>query len=205
MSNTYLVIDIDNVIACTDEVMRDVIKKYSVNHVDFCYEDIKHFDYAKCLDRQGKRLKEDEWHLIHDKFSREENILRIQPYSDIQTHLSSLSDAGYCIQLVTSRLNSARESTVTWLNKHEIPHHGLHFVKHRCKHLIFQNCAGVIEDDLDQAREFANLEISSYLLAHPWNNVHKTEFLTRAQNWEEIVDILVSRCKIDGECLNVAD
>jgi len=205
MSGTYLVIDIDNVIACTDEVMRDVIKKHSADHVDFCYEDIKHFDYSKCIDRKGRRLKKGEWHLIHEKFSREEYILRIQPYSDIQTYLSKLSNVGYYIHLVTSRLKIARESTVKWLNNYEIPHHGLHFVKHRCKHLIFQNCAGVIEDDLDQAREFANLGISTCLLAHPWNNVHKTEFITRAQNWEEIVEILVSRYELCDECLKMAN
>lgn len=205
MTDAYLVIDIDNVIAYTDEIMRDIIKKCSENHVDFCYEDIKDFDYAKCTDRQGRRLKEGEWHVIHEKFSREENILRIRPYSQIQTYLSKLSDTGYSIHLVTSRLNIARGSTVTWLKKYEIPHHGLHFVKHRCKHLIFQNCAGVIEDDLDQASEFANIGISTYLLAHPWNNVHKAELITRAPNWDEIVEILVSRYELYGGCLNMAN
>lgn len=205
MSYTYLVIDIDNVIACTDEVMRDVIKKHTANHVDFRYEDIKDFDYAKCTDQQGRRLKGGEWHVIHKEFSKEENILRIQPYSQIHTYLSKLSDIGYSIHLVTSRLNIARESTVKWLKSYEIPHHGLHFVKHRCKHFMFQNCAGVIEDDLGQANEFANLEISTYLLAHPWNNLNQTEFITRTHNWEEIVEILIQRYKLYGKCLNVTN
>jgi uncharacterized HAD superfamily protein len=198
MVQDYLVIDIDNVVAETDEVMRDVIKKHSKDRVDLQYEDVTAFDYDKCVDREGRCLQEGEWTSIHTEFSREVNITRIRPYPNVGKYLQTLSEAGHAIHLVTSRLAQARLSTVTWLEQHKIPHDGLHFVKHRCKHFLFQNCAGVIEDDLDQAVDFARLGIPAYLLAHPWNETGINRGLTRVKDWRELVEVLLSKKRTQG-------
>ena len=45
MSREGLCVDIDNVVAATDEVMRCVIREYTRGRVDLSYEDVVEFDY----------------------------------------------------------------------------------------------------------------------------------------------------------------
>ncbi|MCX5646049.1 MAG: hypothetical protein NTZ17_15425 [Phycisphaerae bacterium] len=194
MGGTYLVVDIDNVVARTDEVMRDVIKNRSKEGVNLRYEDVKHFNYWECVDTEGRRITKDEWtSTIHPVFSEQANILRIEPYCEIQGFLCELIDADYQIHLVTSRLEQARVPTILWLDRHKIPHNALHFVKHGTKHIVFRTCVAIIEDDLDQARKFAEQGIQSYLLAHPWNDCGVADNIMRVRDWHEIVDDLTCR------------
>jgi hypothetical protein len=62
-------VDIDNVIAQTDKVMRQVIRDYPGDHVQLDYADITEFDYYKCKDRNGYSISKEQWGEIHALFS----------------------------------------------------------------------------------------------------------------------------------------
>src|SRR5678815_3967931 len=129
MSKPRLCIDIDNVIARTDDVMRRVIRDFTSGRVQLRYEDVVEFKYQECPDSNGQRISDQEWTAIHDRFSEDENILAIQPVSDVQQHLQRLS-TNYALHLATSRLRKARRATIQWLNQYQFPNHDLHFVTH---------------------------------------------------------------------------
>ncbi len=75
----HFCIDIDNVIAQTDEVMRRVIEEFTGGRVALKYEDIVTFNYHECRDRKGERITKEEWGQVHDRFSEPQNILGIEP------------------------------------------------------------------------------------------------------------------------------
>ena len=79
-------IDLDNVIAKTDEVMREIIHQISAEDVDLKYEDVVCFEYWKCRDRRGRRISRAEWNNVHQEFTRN-HLMRIQPFKNINKHL----------------------------------------------------------------------------------------------------------------------
>jgi uncharacterized HAD superfamily protein len=188
-----LCIDIDNVLAQTDVLMREIIKDETKSRVCLAYNDITDFEYEKCTDSNGNKITEEEWHRVHDKFSEEANIMSLQPFPNIQVHLGNLIKSGYELHLVTSRKDNARISTIKWLEKYKFPNHRLHFVNPREKHLIFGKFYAVVEDDLQQARDFAQTGTPTYLIAHPWNVTDNTETIFRAKDWKEVSEQLQNK------------
>ena len=192
MRKKILCVDIDNVIAQTDEVMRSVIKSYTKGRVDLRYADIIDYDYCNCEDLHNNQISKEEWHQIHRIFSSEENILRIQPFPRIQGVLSKLSSV-FTLHIVTSRLSEARGPTLLWLKNHNFPDHHIHFVGHREKHNLFYQIDAVIEDDYEQALLFArDRNIPSYLIKHPWNTTGKPhKLITWIENWDLLYKSLI--------------
>lgn len=129
-----LCIDIDNVIARTDEVMRRVIYDFSSGRVNLDYAHIVEFDYHKCIDGNGCFITKDEWESIHNLFSEPRYLWMVQPIEGVQNHLRRLSET-FDIHLATSRLPKARRTTVEWLENHSFPPYDLHFLKHGEKHV----------------------------------------------------------------------
>lgn len=191
LDKNILCIDIDNVIALTDKVMRAIIFRYTNGRVDLSYEDIKDFDYCKVMDRKGNSITKNEWANIHDLFSRPRSLLRIKPYSGIQGHLSTLS-VRYDIHIVTSRLKIGWPATINWLERHNVPHDGVHFVEHLKKHIVLGKVGAVVEDDFQQAMRFAESGIKVFLMEHPWN-VGKSgkENMFWVSGWDHIVNKLM--------------
>jgi uncharacterized HAD superfamily protein len=107
--------------------------------------------------------------------------------------LGNLINSGYELHLVTSRKDQARIPTIRWLEKYGFPDHGLHFVKHREKHLVLGKFSAAIEDDLQQAIDFAKTGTPVYLIAHPWNVTANTDGVFRAKDWKEISEQLQSK------------
>lgn len=161
-------IDIDNVIARTDEVMRQVIHEFTDGRVKFKYNNIVEFDYCKCKDGNGETITKDEWKKIHEVFSEPRYLWKIQPWPDVQRHLKRLTKE-FAIHLATSRLPKARRITIEWLENHGFPSHDLHFLKHGHKHVSLGNFIAAVEDHYEQAVDFAKLGIPCFLLEHPWN------------------------------------
>lgn len=189
-----LCIDIDNVLAQTDVLMRKIIKDVTQSRVCLAYDDITDFEYEKCTDSNGNQITKEEWHIVHDIFSEETNIMSLQPFPNIQSHLEHLICSGYELHLVTSRMYKARIPTIKWLLKNNFPNsHGLHFLKHREKHIVLNNFTAVIEDDLQQAVLFANNGIKAYVIAHPWNDYknHKNK-VVRIPDWNGLIKELTS-------------
>ena len=182
-------IDIDNVVAKTDEVMRSVIRANSRRGVDLRYEDVVCFDYWLCRDSEGRRIDRDEWGLIHEEFTSN-HLTRISPFDGIQEHLRLLARK-FEIHLATSRLEHGHEATREWLETYSIPHDHLHFVRHGEKHLLDQELVAIIEDDREQAIACFASGIPAYLIAHPWNTVGQHSPIKRIAGWEEITKDLL--------------
>jgi uncharacterized HAD superfamily protein len=163
-----LCIDIDNVIARTDEVMRQVIREFTDGRVDLDYNDIIEFDYHKCIDRNGRNITKGEWKSIHDLFSEPRYLWTIQPEEGVHDHLVKLSGK-FDIHFTTSRLPRARRTTIEWLENYDFPAHDLHFLKHGEKHSSLGQFIAAVEDHYEQAIEFAKSGTPCYILEHPWN------------------------------------
>ena len=187
MVKRHLCIDIDNVIAQTDQVMRRVIYEVTDRRVDLLYEHVTSFEYHLCRDASGNRLDRAEWDIAHDRFSEECYIKDVQPFPGVQGCLSNLAKS-FELHLATSRLPKARKSTVVWLEEHGFPPHALHFLTRGAKHVCLHNLAAAVEDDRDQAIEFARHGIPCFLLAHPWNKLEcEVADVFRVSGWNEIV------------------
>lgn len=186
-----LCIDIDNVIARTDEVMRSVITQFTNGRVQLDYEDVKNYNYWECTDKNGNSLTKNEWQAVHEQFSQPEFLLAIEPVTGVVEHLCRLAQS-FELHFATSRLASARLSTVAWLDKYAFPKHDLHFLQHGEKHVSLGDFRATIEDDLAQAEAFAEQRTTvSYVLAHPWNALKsRRPNLHRLSGWPELVDDL---------------
>ena len=75
-----LCIDIDNVIARTDKVMRRVISEHTGGRIQLAYEDVKNFNYYECKDSTGNGINNEEWKHIHELFSEPRYLWLIQPF-----------------------------------------------------------------------------------------------------------------------------
>jgi uncharacterized HAD superfamily protein len=185
----HLCIDVDNVLAQTDSVIRRLIRERSSFRVDLRYEHIVTFNYYECSDSRGRGISMAEWTAIHLEFSRSQSITSIEPYPECISVLSSLASR-YVLHIVTSRLPCARKPTADWLDSHAFPAHTLHFVGHREKHLLPERFAAAIEDDPEQALCFARAGTPTIVLAHPWNSGCADQLVTRVASWAEIGRLL---------------
>jgi uncharacterized HAD superfamily protein len=181
-------VDIDNVIAQTDQVIRRIIKLHSNQAVDLCYEDIADFDYWRCLDKSNRRIDKEEWERIHLEFTQN-HLDEVQPFQNVAAHLATLADR-FEIHLATSRLAAGAEHTRDWLARHQIPFDHLHFVSHRKKQEIPVVFAAAIDDDRDQAQLFYDSGVRAFLLAHPWNAVETGSPLIRVSGWPDLIAML---------------
>jgi uncharacterized HAD superfamily protein len=185
-----LCVDIDNVIARTDEVMRKVICAHSKSRVDLGYEDIVCFEYWKCRDETGRRFDKSEWREIHEEFTHN-YLSKILPFDNVSHTLGIISEK-FDIHLATSRLDDGQEATRVWLRQHGIPYKKLHFVREGTKHLIDEQFVAAIEDDREQGYAFYKKGIYVFLLAHPWNTVGPHSPLKRVTDWEKLTHELLS-------------
>jgi uncharacterized HAD superfamily protein len=186
MSKSRLCIDIDNVVAQTDAVMRQVIKEFTGGHVDLDYKHIVKFEYEDCRDAHKCGITKEEWKAIHELFSEDKYLLAIEPVPDVQRVLRRLGDQ-YVLHLATSRLAKARRGTITWLEQHAFPPHDLHFLKHREKHSSLGKFAAAVEDHYEQAADFAKDGTHCYLIRHPWNeNRQSVEKVHWVSGWDEL-------------------
>jgi uncharacterized HAD superfamily protein len=187
----HLCIDIDNVLAETDIVMRRVIRAFTKGDVDLEYTDVREFDYDKCRDCDGHSITREQWHNVHDRFSKPSTLLSIQPVPGVQRHLARLSSK-FELHLATSRLRSARAATIKWLDVHGFPEHDLHFLKHGQKHAVLGRFAAAIEDHYEQAAALAACGTPAFLLEHPWNKGKpKAENVAWVKSWPQLIRILL--------------
>ncbi len=181
MGSATICVDIDNVVAKTDDVMRSVIRSTSRTGVDLAYEDVVRFDYWLCRDSLGRRMDRGEWSAIHKEFTRN-HLHRIAPMPDVQQHLQDLRGK-FAVHLVTSRLIEGKGATVDWLTQHQIPYDELVFVEHGAKHLLQTDFAVAVEDDWEQAFLLQNSGVQVILMAHPWNDRGPHSPLKRVCDW----------------------
>jgi uncharacterized HAD superfamily protein len=188
----HFCIDIDNVIARTDEVMRSIISDFSRGKVCLNYDDVTTFNYHECRDCRGNQISRDDWKLIHDRFSEPDVIISLEPLPGAIEGLRQLAEHG-TVHIATSRLRKARRATIDWLEKHGFPEHDLHFLRHGEKHAALKRFTAAVEDDYDQAVAFATLgETPCFLIRHPWNRDRKAvEGVAWVDGWSELTDQLI--------------
>ena len=187
-----LCVDIDNVIAQTDQVMRRTIFLYTHGRVKLDYGHVKEFDYDQCSDSNGNNISRKDWPGIHELFSERDVILSIPPMPDAIEQLRRL-EGHYQIHLATTRLPRARQSTIEWLERHAVPPFDLHFLRYGRKHSSLAQFAAAVEDHYDQAVSFAEIGTPCYLIRHPWNREKPPrEGIEWVDNWTELGDRLVS-------------
>lgn len=191
MSGTERIcVDIDNVVALTDEAIRALICEYTDGEVKLKYNDITTFNYYECSDK----LSKDDWDVVHSLFSERDRIVAIRPYPRVQTWLKRLSTR-YAIHFATSRQKKARAATIEWLDRNCFEfEYDLHFDRHSEKHVSLGEFRAAVEDDLEQAIAFAKTGVTySFLLSHPWNKVKKSHArLQRVADWEKLVKKLLA-------------
>lgn len=190
MDKPAICIDVDNVIALTDKVMREVIRSVSNSAVDLDYEDVVCFEYWKCRDKSGKKFDREEWHKIHQVFTLD-HLLRIAPVPGVGQYLAQLGEH-FAIHLATARLEEGRSATIEWLSGNNIPYDEVHFVQSGTKHLIQVPFVAGIEDEREQGYTFFSKGIEAFILAHPWNHLGQHSPLQRVQNWAELTPKILS-------------
>jgi uncharacterized HAD superfamily protein len=185
-------VDIDNVIAQTDKVMRNVIREVTQNRVQLEYQDIIKFDYCECLDKNGNSISKDEWKKVHKRFSDQNNLMRIEPMPGAVDGLSRLVENGL-VHLATSRIHEARKPTIEWLDAHKIPHHDLHFLTQGERHASLRPFTAAVDDNYEQALAFARQgQTRCFLLRHPWNeNERPTKNVEWATTWADLTERLL--------------
>lgn len=179
-----LCVDIDNVLAQTDQVMRRVISNYTQGRVNYEYDHITEFDYHKCVDAAGNSSTREDWRGIHSLFAESHHILAIEPMPNAVEQLNRLSER-FDIHIATTRLPQARRSMIEWLERHGFPPFDLHFLKHGEKHAWFMPFFAAVEDDYGQAVAFVESGSPAFLLEHPWNRTKP-----RRENLEWVADWL---------------
>jgi len=186
-------IDIDNVIAQTDRVMRRVIADYTGNRVQLVYEDVQEYNYYDCKDKAGNGISDIEWQKVHELFSEPRYLWLIEPTSGAVEGLHRLAEHG-TLHLATSRMRKARTVTVEWLDNHGFPPHELHFIKHGEKHACLHSFSAAVEDDYKQAKAFASsAKTPCFLLRHPWNRTKPVvKGLHWVDTWPELTDRLLA-------------
>ncbi len=187
-----LCVDIDNVIAQSDFIMREVIRQFTKGRVNYSYTDIIEFEYCHCRDANGCAITNEEWLEIHEIFSQPDHLLSILPMECVQEHLAHLSTR-FDIHIATTRLPQARQSTIRWLELHRIPAQNLHFLKSGKKHVALAKFAGAVEDHYEQAVAFAKSGTPCYLMRHPWNN-RKPEHsdVHWVDDWNHLAELLLA-------------
>ena len=178
-------VDIDNTIADTDPVLRQLIRRVSRDRVRLAYEDVVCYEYWRCRDAQGHRLTSREWHRVVDEFHKE-RLEEIPPFPGVAGHLAKLREV-FKVHLATSRDPASAASTRAWLERYRIPHDRLHFARHGEKHRLPQDFDFAVEDDREQAYAFVASGVPALVLGRPWNHVGPSSPVERLPDWPTIV------------------
>lgn len=188
----HFCIDIDNVVAATDEVMRKVIADYTSGRVQLAYQDVKEFNYYECRDTNGHGITSEEWKHVHQLFSEPPYLWMIRPVPDAVDGLRRLAERA-TLHIATSRQAKARRVTVEWLENYGFPAHDLHFLRHGEKHASLRVFAAAVEDDYKQAVAFATASTPCFLLKHPWNELKApVNGVQWVADWAELTEKLMA-------------
>lgn len=183
-------VDIDNVIADTDPLIRGIIR--SMCGVSLAREDIVQFAYsealvAKGLDRrEAKRVEDEALWVFHDKACAEAT-----PVDGAIDALNALSNAGLSIVVVTCRLRSCEGLTRVWLRQAGVPYDKLLFVGEKAERCL--EWAVLVEDAAHHALAVAERGVPICLLNHPWNrSLAPHPLILRADSWRQATGLILS-------------
>lgn len=176
-------VDLDNVLADTDPLIRRMI--WEMCGIRLERENVTHFDYRDC-----SRLTDTQNYLLWHRFHTIE-CLRVKPVAEAVEALYSLSDE-YKIHIVTNRPPETRGLTLEWLSKHDVLYDRLDFAKDKTVSGI--PFTAFIEDKRETAYAMAERGVKSFLLDCPWNQPMSADpsGVIRVGSWSEILGHLLS-------------
>ena len=173
------------------------------------YVEDRHYDGAKTLPTPVQWATWDAWGITQKDFYRylhegaRYNVLfRVGPALEGAVEaMQTLEKEGHYLRIVTSKMLreptarlAAQLSVLDWLDRQQIPYHGISFVGSSSEKALLR--ADVIVDDKPNAA-WAIPGKRNILFTQPWNDLVPTGRLTRANNWAEVLDII----RTDAEVL----
>ena len=121
-----------------------------------------------------------------------------EPIEGAVEYLWRLSDDGYFIRLVTTRLVHpfnhafAVSATVGWLDKYNVPYRGLCFLGSGERKSSFEG-ALLLDDNLDNVRDYENnAKGFAVIFSQPWNDDPDGEYedIRRVVSWEQFYKLV---------------
>ena len=177
---SILGVDLDNVIAYTDRLLRKKI--FDLFGIRLEQENVIHYEYWRCgISKEQFRIILERFHKIDCEF--------VEPIKKAIDALNVLHDK-FEIHIVTSRFPESLKMTEDWLRNNSVPYDKLEFHENknesRIKYRTF------IEDYRETAYGMAERGIISFLLDYPWNQPAPVDppNLFRVDSWNEILDYL---------------
>ena len=169
-------VDLDNVLAHTDPLIRRLIEEMFGIHLG--QRDIIHFDYWRC----GITMEQD--HAVFDRFHNSD-CATVAVIDGAVNALLSLHD-GFEIHIVTGRPPSTERSTLDWLEAHGIPYDELDFRKRKEESRF--NFDAFVDDHRETGYALAGRGVCSFLFDYPWNQPDPIDpaNLIRVMSWKEI-------------------
>jgi 5'(3')-deoxyribonucleotidase len=190
-----LCVDIDNVLAQTDAVMREIIRVATVSKENpsgiwYEYEDITHFEYDLCTNSAGLCVSKQVWNAVHQLFQDPNSgyVDLIRPMAGALEGLNTLAER-WDIWIVTSRHSGALKKASDWVERH-FPGFSRNVRssyqrKGKWEVSPFQ---AAVDDHLETAVGFANLAVRSFVYTHPWNRGATADGrLTIVADWPQLV------------------
>ena len=190
MASGTVAVDIDNVIADTDPLIRGIIR--AICGISLEREDIVQFAYSEALVAKGldqceaRRVEDEALWIFHDKACAE-----AMPVDGAVEALNALSGAGLSIVVATCRLPSCEGLTRMWLRQAGVPYDKLLFVGEKAEHCL--EWAVLVEDAAHHALAVAQRGVPICLLDHPWNrSLAPHPLILRADNWRQATTLILS-------------
>ena len=186
-----LFFDIDNVIANTDPVIRNIIREHTNGRIDLSQEDVVEFNYCSCPTKTGQLLSKSEWDEVLSIFSTPKVLNSIEVFPGVQNYLDRLSKR-YKIQLATSRSPETKEATIAWMQENRLDGYEVHFLDHGKKHEALRAADVIVEDYYEQAASFAQNGTRCFVFRYPWNaEKPPLPSIEWVEGWDELMDKLL--------------
>ena len=177
-------IDLDGVVADYHSYLINDINRSNINGKTFTLEDWTDYSFSKAF-KYPKDLQN-----IVDKHSLGGEFIYVEPIEGAIDAIKEL-DIKNSIHIITGRTGKAKESSIAWLEKYNIPYDSITFTLNKARAAYILNCDLMIEDDAKQSMSIADAGIEVLLFNKPWNRqLENIPLIIRVNNWKEIVDIL---------------
>ena len=172
-------VDIDNVIAATDEKIRELIELFC--GISSQQENILSWHYSTST---GITKGQEQYVLekLHNKYISELKLI-----NGAKECLDILSGE-YFIWLLTSRPISAKNLTIKWLQEKLIPYDKLFFIKN--KSVFADKVTFLVEDKAETALDFSSQGVKVYLFDYPWNSKISNSLIVRVFSWYHLLSVL---------------
>jgi uncharacterized HAD superfamily protein len=175
-------VDIDNVIAATDEKIRELIELFC--GVSSQQKDIRSWYYSTSIG-----ITKEQEHYVLERLHNQ-YISELKLINGAKKSLDVISSE-YSIWLLTGRPNSTKDLTVKWLQEKAIPYDELFFVEN--KTVFADTVTFIVEDKAETALDFSSLGVRAYLFDYPWNRTVSNSLIVRVLGWHHLLSVLKIR------------